>query len=156
PRHRQADQYPLLPAGQTVTVSREISLPNAREEELMRRLQQWISNTLVITATALLSTCLPGLAAESGPELYLQTGHSGGIIAVVWSPDGRYLLTGARDKTAIIWDAASGQQLRTLEGHSPFAVAWSPDSKRVLTGSEDKTAIVWDAASGRKLCTLKG
>jgi eukaryotic-like serine/threonine-protein kinase len=77
---------------------------------------------------------------------------------VAWSPDGKRLATGSRDGTAKVWDAASGQELLTLKGHSNFviSIAWSPDGKRLATGSWDNTAKVWDAVSGRELLTLEG
>ena len=57
-----------------------------------------------------------------------------------------------------VWDAASGLELQTLNGHtSPVnSVSWSSDGKRLATGSWDGTAKVWDLAGGRELHTLKG
>jgi WD40 repeat protein len=57
-----------------------------------------------------------------------------------------------------VWDAASGQELLALRGHtsSVGAVAWSRDGKRLATASWDQTAKVWDAATGQELLTLKG
>jgi hypothetical protein len=97
-------------------------------------------------------------AAEKGPELMLQTGHSATIHSVAWSGDGQRVLTGSNDKTAILWDASSGEALRTFMGHRSgvISVALSSDGQRVLTGSNDKTAILWDASSGEALRTYKG
>ncbi len=78
--------------------------------------------------------------------------------SVACSPDGKRLATASGDKTAKVWDAASGQELLTLRGHigAVYSVAWSPDGKRLATASGDQTAKVWDAASGQELLTLHG
>ena len=75
-----------------------------------------------------------------------------------WSPDGSRLATGSRDGTAKVWDAAGGQELLTLKGHTGVvtSVSWSPDGTRLATASHDGTAKVWDAADGRELLTSRG
>jgi WD40 repeat protein len=94
----------------------------------------------------------------SAPELMLQNGHSDGISAVQFSADGRYILTGSYDETAILWDAATGRQLRSFEGHtgSVLSGAFSPNGEHVLTGSFFSAVTLWDAAAGRQLRSLRG
>jgi WD40 repeat protein len=60
------------------------------------------------------------------------------------------------DGTAKVFDAATGDELFTLSGHtdSIFGLAYSPDGTRLATASHDKTVKVWDAASGKLLMTL--
>ena len=80
------------------------------------------------------------------------------VFSVAFSPDGRTLASGNRSSTIKLWDVASGQELRTLIGHSHSvtSLAFSPDGKTLASGSEDFTIRLWDVASGQELKTLKG
>ncbi len=87
------------------------------------------------------------------------SGHRGDISALAFSPDGRLLASGAQDENEIIiWNLATGQELRRLRGHSGWirSLAFSPDGRLLASGSTDTTIILWDVASGRPLRTLEG
>jgi eukaryotic-like serine/threonine-protein kinase len=90
--------------------------------------------------------------AATGKPLTAPLVHDGFVKAVAFAPDGKTVLTGSVDKTARLWNAATGQALAVLrhEG-SVDVVAFSPDGKTVLTGCDDDTARLWDAASGKPL-----
>jgi len=57
-----------------------------------------------------------------------------------------------------LWDAETGECVRTLTGHGGAAksVAWSPDGHRLASASDDQTVKVWDAKTGECLRTLVG
>ena len=46
-------------------------------------------------------------------------------------PDGARIVSGSADKTIKVWDASSGEELRTLKGHteSVFSASFSPDGE---------------------------
>jgi WD40 repeat protein len=85
-------------------------------------------------------------------------GHDDGVHGVAWSPDGRRLATGSRDRTVRIWDFGNGGELAVLRGHDDpvHGVAWSPDGRRLATVSGDRTARIWDADGGGELAVLRG
>lgn len=89
-------------------------------------------------------------------ELVLQTGHSTDVLAVAFSPDGKYVATASEDRTAKIWDVATGSEIRTFKGHDDdiSAVAISADGKYLITGSGDKTTRLWDMVTGKELMKL--
>ncbi|MFS8507148.1 MAG: hypothetical protein LVQ75_03415 [Candidatus Babeliales bacterium] len=110
---------------------------------------------------------LPNIAEYFKPELYkrapwvfLRTlqGHTNGIAAVAFSPDGQLIVTASADGTAKIWNTLTGRLLHTLQGHTSWipAVAFSPDGQLIATASADGTAKIWNTLTGKLLHTLKG
>ncbi len=97
----------------------------------------------------------PSRALE--PSLVLR-GHTNTVLAVAYSPAGRYIATGSKDRTARLWDARSGQLVGTFAGHANWvlSVAFSPDETRLATAGADRTARVWDVATGHSLFVLQG
>ena len=88
----------------------------------------------------------------AGASLVPQAGHSADIMSVAFSPDGRTLLSGSRDNTLKLWDAARGTLLRSIEGHKNgvATVVFSPDGRTVLSGGIGALSL-WDRASGKRL-----
>jgi WD40 repeat protein/tRNA A-37 threonylcarbamoyl transferase component Bud32 len=70
-----------------------------------------------------------------------------------FTPDGKRLLCAGPDNALHLWDMATGQEIRSFEGHtdSVRTVAISPDGKRALSGSNDTTVRVWDLEAGTEL-----
>ena len=80
------------------------------------------------------------------------------IGALAFSPDGKTIVTGSYDHTAVLWDAQTGEKRHTLIGHTGyiFGVAFSPDGRQIATASGDHSAILWNAATGREMLQLQG
>ena len=68
------------------------------------------------------------------------------------------MVTASYDKTARLWDAATGKEIAILEGHQDRLTGadFSPDGRTVVTASNDKTARLWDAATGKEIAILEG
>lgn len=85
-------------------------------------------------------------------------GHFDSVTSVAFSPDGKTLASGSRDKTIEIWDLKQGRRWYTLTGHQDAveAIAFSPDSKTLASGSRDNTIEIWDLEKGKRWYTLIG
>ena len=83
--------------------------------------------------------------------------HALAVTSVAFSPDGRLLATASADRTARLWNPATGECRRTLTGHTStvWAVAFSPDGL-LATASDDQTARLWNPATGDSRRTFTG
>ena len=91
----------------------------------------------------------PPPAHTAKPVLTAQWGHSSGVTTVAFSADGKFVLTGSFDDTAILWETVTGNELRQFNGHGSQvnSAVFSPDGRSVLTASEDHTARLWDVST---------
>lgn len=66
-----------------------------------------------------------------------------------FSPDGARLVTRS-EKSAQLWDVASGRPLGAPLAHDTFVMSarFNADGTRVVTASQDKTAKIWNAENG--------
>jgi WD40 repeat protein len=86
------------------------------------------------------------------------SGHTGYVNSALFSPDGKYIVTSSNDKTAKVWETATGKLLNTFSGHKGLIryASFSPDGNYVVTASEDRTAMIWKVSTGKLLNTLSG
>ena len=94
----------------------------------------------------------------TGRLVGLFKGHTNVVFGLAFSPDGKRLVSGSGDTTAIIWDVASLRLLHILKGHNAevYAVSFTPDGARVVTGSFDQTAKLWSVSDGREIAPMTG
>jgi len=113
----------------------------------------------------------PGLVATGGDDGVLRiwdpvtggqlrewTGHSDEVLALDFSPDGRWLASGGAGGVVRIWDAAGGTQLDEMTDHTGrvWAVAFSADGQRLASAGGDGTVKIWNTGTARLEWSLTG
>jgi RNA polymerase sigma factor (sigma-70 family) len=79
--------------------------------------------------------------------------HPSAVRHVAFSPDGKQIATATEDGIVRIWDAATGKEVRRLEGkRGSSGLAWLRDG-RILAGSTIHLQG-WDATTGKPLFTF--
>jgi len=110
----------------------------------------------IVTSSTAAASLWAVMEQESG-HLILD-GHHGLVYSAAFSPDATRIITASADRTARIWDAGTGKEIKVLEGHKKDvkSAAFSPDGTRIITASADRTARIWDADTGKEIKILKG
>jgi RNA polymerase sigma factor (sigma-70 family) len=93
----------------------------------------------------------------TGKELaHWKCGDFGMVRCVVVTPDGKTVAwSGTWDGAVHFTDAATGKEVRHIDGGGVSAFAFSPDGKRLATGTGNRVRL-WDVATGKDLCPLGG
>lgn len=176
----------LYPNTLPPTPTEMVNSPNSRAA-VMERLQEYLPPTIMLPPRRLSTllgqaakqqrdNCLyhNRLCDEGPPDTYAMDHHCSKdmlpseTIQVLaehcdevwfckWSPNGRYLATGSKDYTVIIWEfdpeTLQIRHNKVLEGHNYGVayLAWSPDSSKLaVCGPDDCPEVwIWDVPSGR-------
>ncbi|MFX0106738.1 MAG: WD40 repeat domain-containing protein [Candidatus Hodarchaeota archaeon] len=91
--------------------------------------------------------------------------HSESIYSIKVSPNGQYLIVGAKaqpgtDERGLIWiwEFDLGVLLHTLDGHDGHVtrLTMTADSRYILSGSQDGSVKLWDLETGTLLNDMRG
>jgi RNA polymerase sigma factor (sigma-70 family) len=75
---------------------------------------------------------------------------TGVSVSLMFTPDGRSVVTGGMDGTLRVWELATGRERWALTGHgaAPYTLAVSADGRHFASSSADTPILVWDLYAG--------
>ena len=103
---------------------------------------------------------------RAGKELKSFRGHRGSVLSVAYAPDGKHILTGGSDSTALLWKTDTGEGFRLAKLDGPVGVVEiSPNNRYILTGAgitkgihhdslpgmKERSLILWDRKTGERI-----
>ncbi|HSQ56735.1 MAG TPA: serine/threonine-protein kinase [Gemmata sp.] len=73
------------------------------------------------------------------------SGHSGNVLSVAFSPDGRLLASGVQDKTLRVWSTEEAKELIAYPHASPVrSVIFAQDGRALFTGDQNGVLSRWN------------
>jgi len=84
--------------------------------------------------------------AASGECLRVFADTPASIDTVCFSPDGRFALTGGKDRAVRIWSVDNGRCLGAMEGHQAAVsgLTMTRDGRFALSAGDDRTVRIWE------------
>jgi WD40 repeat protein len=115
------------------------ALPFSPSCALKDQYRDVVDLSFVVQSTSSWDTCMSVIDPKS-----LEVGP------VVFSPDGRFIVSGSFSGAVNVWNATSGGELHAIQtGHgSVQAIAVAPDGDRICSGSTDGAILIWDISTG--------
>ena len=79
------------------------------------------------------------------------------ICSQIGDKQDNYIVSGSSDCQIKVWNATTGECIRTLVGHDALvrALALDPATGRLVSASYDKVVKVWDLRTGRLVQEFK-
>jgi WD40 repeat protein len=88
----------------------------------------------------------------------IKDAHSDTVFGVEFSPDGKYLASGAADKFVKVFNVATGKHVRSFEGHTHhvLGVSWKADGSLLASAGADNQIKVWNFETGEQARSITG
>jgi WD40 repeat protein len=94
--------------------------------------------------------------ADARPREFVMSGHVGRITAMVFSPDGKTLVSAGSDGSAIIWSLEDQSVIHTINDHrgAVMNMAISGDGQIVASAANNGQILMTALTSGKSLDTI--
>ncbi|HEY7424322.1 MAG TPA: sigma-70 family RNA polymerase sigma factor, partial [Gemmataceae bacterium] len=89
----------------------------------------------------------------TGKLLHTLEGHQQAIDSLSFSPNGKVLASGSRDRTIRLWNTSTAKELRTLKCHQQvtFSLSFAADGKVLASVGMGPAVHLWDVTTGAEL-----
>src|SRR5579862_340727 len=83
--------------------------------------------------------------------------HAYDVLALAWSPNGKYLATGGLDGLVKVWELAMGACIQAYRGHTMpvLDIAWNTMGTLLASGGGDEMVQVWNPITGETCYTYR-
>ena len=81
-------------------------------------------------------------------------GHDGSVRSILFTGDGKKLISGSDDRSIRIWDTLTLQQLMQLGGHTSYISSVASTGNKIVSGSYDRSVRIWDVSTGTQLLQM--
>ena len=84
--------------------------------------------------------------------------HRDAVLTVAVSPNGRFAVSGGKDKTILVWKLDTGECIKTLDGHTQDvnSIVFSQDGRYLVSGGSDGAIRLWDFIKGESTVIFDG
>jgi len=118
------------------------SFPRRRESSLRHMRTKLLKTTFMALRVLVFLLCSTATVYAEKPQLLIDTGgHKSKISDVIFTSDGRYLVSAGDDKVMRVWDTQTGEVVRTILGQigegnegKIYTAALSPDNRILAVG----------------------
>ena len=104
-------------------------------------------------------SAVPSFAeGNSLPELTIQKGHSAAVNGILFTKDGRKMMSWSKDGIIQIRETESWKLINSIEGHtkSVEGILLTKNEKKLISYSGDGSIKIWNTDNGRLIMKLKG
>lgn len=97
-----------------------------------------------------------GIGATSSGKAVYQFDIGDDAPGLAFSPNGKLLAVASYDQTVTLWNMATGEKVRTMNGNASYlhAVAFSPDGRWLISATHDNVVQIWEVSTGRLVQSL--
>lgn len=85
-------------------------------------------------------------------------GHRGAVNVVLFNADGKYCMSGGKDKNVVLWNPVEGTRIKAYSGahgYEVLDVSIRTDNAQFASVGGDRVAYLWDVKTGQTLRRLR-